>query len=63
MDKLTQQSLTLLLKRAGLEPKEGDLERFGHLIEQYLERLKLLHSADLEDEEIATSFNPEWNQK
>ena len=63
MDKLTEQSLKALLARAGLEPKEGDLERFGHLLDTYVASLKALHSADLGDEELAPTFHPEWERK
>ncbi len=63
MEKLTEQSLAALLAQAGLEPKEGDLERFAQLIETYMASLKALHSLDLGDEEIAPTFHPEWNIK
>ncbi len=63
MEKLTEQSLTALLARAGLEPKEGDLERFGQLIDTYMAGLKALHFVDLGDEEIAPTFRPEWSTK
>jgi hypothetical protein len=63
MEKLTEQSLKALLAQAGLEPKEGDLERFGHLLDTYMASLKALHSVDLGDEEIAPTFHPEWNVK
>lgn len=59
MEKLTEQSLAALLARAGLEPREGDLERFGNLIDRYMASLKALHSVDLGDEEIAPAFHPE----
>lgn len=59
MEKLTEQSLAALLARAGLEPREGDLERFGNLIDRYMASLKALHSVDLGDEEIAPTFHPE----
>lgn len=59
MEKLTEQSLAALLARAGLEPREGDLERFGNLIDRYMASLKVLHSVDLGDEEIAPTFHPE----
>ncbi len=55
--------LVLLLRQAGIEPDEKDMERFRPLLELYLERLKFLHSVDLHDEEIAPSFHPEWNLK
>jgi len=55
--------LVLLLRQAGIEPDEKDMERFRPLLELYMERLKVLHSVDLHDEEIAPSFHPEWNLK
>lgn len=63
MEKLTEQTLTALLTQAGLQPKEGDLERFAQLIDAYMAALKALHSVDLGDEEIAPTFHPEWNIK
>ena len=63
MDKLTEQSLKALLAHAGLEPQEGDLERFGDLLDTYVASLKALHSADLADEEIAPTFHPESKTK
>ncbi len=63
MEKLTEQSLTALLVRGGLEAKEGDLERFGQLIDMYMASLKALHSVDLGGEEIAPTFHPEWSMK
>ena len=63
MEKLTEQSLAALLAQAGLEPKEGDLERFGELIDKYMASLKALHSIDLGDEEVAPTFHPGWNTK
>jgi hypothetical protein len=32
MEKLTEQTLKSLLAQAGLEPKEGGLERFGDVV-------------------------------
>ena len=63
MEKLTEQALAALLARAGLEPKEGDIERFGELIDKYMASLKALHSVDLGDEEIAPTFHPGWTSK
>jgi len=58
MEKLTEKTLAALLAQAGLEPKEGDLERFGKLIDIYMASLKALHSVDVGDEEIAPTFDP-----
>jgi hypothetical protein len=60
MDKLTEQTLKALMAQHGLEPKEGDLERFGKLLDTYVAALKALHSAELTDEEIAPTFDPRW---
>lgn len=63
MEQSTQEMLAVLLARAGLEPREGDLERFAHLMDTYLASLKALHSVDLGDEEIAPIFHPEWSRE
>ena len=63
MDKLIEQSLTALLAREGLQPKEGDLKEFEKIIELYMGNLRQLHSIDLGAEEIAPVFRPEWNAK
>ena len=63
MEKLTEQTLKALLAQAGLEPKEGDLERFGDLLDHYAASLKELQSVELDDEEIAPTFHPERTTK
>ena len=63
MDKLIEQSLTALLAREGLQPKEGDLEQFAKIIELYVGNLKALHSVDLGAEELGPVFRPEWTGK
>ena len=63
MNKLLEQSLVHLLAREGLQPKEGDLEQFGEIIELYTENLKQLHSVNLGAEELAPVFRPEWTRK
>jgi len=63
MDKLIQQSLTALLAREGLEPREGDLEQFAKIIELYMENLQQLHSVNLGAEELGPVFRPEWTGK
>ena len=59
MDKSLEESLRVLLAKEGLEPKEGDLEKFGPLLEQYVATLKTLRSVDVGQEEIAGTFHPE----
>ncbi len=63
MDKLIEQSLTALLAREGLQPKEGDLKEFEKIIELYMDNLKQLHSANLGSEELGPVFRPEWTGK
>jgi hypothetical protein len=60
MDSKLTQTLAVLLEKEGLEAKEGDLERFGPLLEQYVATLKTLRSVDVGEEEIAGTFHPEW---
>jgi hypothetical protein len=60
MEKRTEETLKALLAQADLEPREGDLERFGKLLDTYVAALKALHSAELIDEEIAPTFDPRW---
>jgi hypothetical protein len=59
MEKTIERSLTALLNQFGLEAKEGDLDRFGDVLETYVASLKGLHSFDLGDEEIAPTFDPQ----
>ena len=63
MDKLIEQSLTALLAREGLEPRDGDLEQFSKIIELYVNNLKQLHSVNLGAEELGPVFRPEWKGK
>ena len=60
MDKLIEENLIAVLKREGLEPKAGDLEQFGEIISLYMDNLRQLHSINLEAEELAPVFRPEW---
>ena len=63
MDKLIEENLLAVLKREGLEPREGDLEQFAKIIELYIENLKQLHSVNLGADELAPVFRPEWTGK
>lgn len=63
MDKLIEQHLLAVLKREGLEPKAGDLEQFGEIINLYMENLRQLYSINLGAEELAPVFRPEWTVK
>jgi hypothetical protein len=63
MDKVIEQNLKAVLEREGLEPKPGDLEQFGEIIELYMGNLKQLHSVNLGAEELGPVFRPEWTGK
>ena len=63
MEKSTEKTLAALLAQAGLEPGEGDLERFGKLIDGYMANLRALQDLELGDEEIAPAFHPEGHKK
>ena len=63
MGRLNRQDLVFLLKQAGIDPDDKDLEDFQPLIEKYMEALRLLHSVDSSGEEIAPTFNPQWKLK
>jgi len=63
MEKSTERTLLALMAQEGLEPKEGDLERFSDLLDKWVASLKKLQAVDLTDEPIAPTFNPDWNRK
>jgi hypothetical protein len=62
MEKLTEQTVKALLAHNSLEPKEGDLELFGDVLDTYITGLKALHSFDLAGEEVAPTFDPTWKK-
>ena len=49
-----------MAERAGLGLSEEELERLRPLYGLYLDFAKQLHAVDLQAEEIALAFNPEW---
>lgn len=61
METLTPEAFEALLKRAGLDPTEQDKEKLRALFESFLPRLEALHAADLDDEEVASIFTPQWS--
>jgi hypothetical protein len=63
VDKLIEDNLLAVLKREGLQPKDGDLELFAKIIELYVENLKQLHSVNLGSEELGPVFHPDWTGK
>ena len=63
MNKLIEENLLAVLRREGLQAKEGDLTEFGEIIELYMENLRQLHSVNLGAEEPGPVFRPEWTAK
>jgi len=64
VQKQTEQTLRALLAHHGLEPKEGDLERFGDVLDTFVSSLKSLHAVDLSgDEEMGPTFDPRGGKK
>ncbi len=57
-----EQEIGALLARAGLAPSQADTEQLKAIWEEYLERLKILHAADLDDEEVAGFFMLDGDQ-
>ncbi|HEY6198759.1 MAG TPA: hypothetical protein VI231_09130 [Candidatus Binatia bacterium] len=58
MKQSTEQTIRALLNQFGLEPKEGDFERFGDVLDLYVANLEKLRALDLGDAEIGPTFNP-----
>lgn len=49
-----------MAERAGLGLTEEELERLRPLYGLYLEFVNQIHSVDLQAEEIALAFQPDW---
>lgn len=59
MDKHTEETLSRLLRRAGMEMADSDRERFLPMLDAYMESLERLHSINLAGEEVGGVFRPE----
>jgi len=59
MESSTAALLTTLLTNAGLDPTSTDKEKLLPILEIYLERLKFLHSINLDNEEVSGEFDPQ----
>lgn len=49
-----------MVERAGLGLTEEESERLRPLYGLYFEFVKQIHSVDLQDEDIAMAFQPDW---
>ena len=56
MGTISMESFNVLMERAGLVLPQDETERLKSLFEYHLDRLKLLHSVDVEGEEVAGVF-------
>ena len=61
MDQVSSEDFGLLLQRAGLNLTQDERDRLRPLYERFLERLKVLHSADHGEGEVAGSYDPRWS--
>ena len=59
MEAGSKEELQMLLKHAGFDLPDADLEGMLKVYQVNQDRLKLLHAADLEDEEVAGAFSPQ----
>lgn len=59
MEPLSMEAFEVLLQRAGLSLTPQDKERLKGIFEQYRERLQVLYTADLDNEEVAGIFPPQ----
>ena len=55
------QAIRLLSQRAGLSLPDEEIEKLIPFYRRNLERLETLHSADLETDEVAGIFPPQWS--
>lgn len=62
MDKDTEETLSRLLRRAGLEMAESDRARFIPMLETYMGSLEKLHSINLAGEQVGGVFRPETDE-
>ncbi|MBI4310990.1 MAG: hypothetical protein HY681_04330 [Chloroflexi bacterium] len=60
METPSSESFDVLLRRGGLSPTETDKRKLKELYESLLPRLQALHDANLDDEEVAGRYVPQW---
>ncbi|MFQ6027363.1 MAG: hypothetical protein ACE5Q6_07715 [Dehalococcoidia bacterium] len=57
---VTPEEFKLMTDRAGLGLSAAELEELKPMYDLYAQYLKLLHSIDLQAEEIGVTFHPDW---
>ena len=60
---MTSEEFGYLVKRAGLTLTPEESEHLKALFEPYREGLELLHGLELDAEEPALTFDPEWRSE
>jgi len=58
MEFASKEELRVLLEHAGYDVPDDELDGMMRVYQVNQERLKLLHAADLGDEEVAGAFSP-----
>ena len=59
-ESISLEELQRLTQQAGLDLPPEELEGLKPLWELYLQHLSVLHSIDLQAEEIGLTFHPDW---
>ena len=57
---VTPEEFKLMADRAGLGMSQSELDDLKPLYDLYAQYIDLLHSLDLQAEEIGVTFHPEW---
>ena len=60
---MTSEDFGYLVSRAGLSLTPEESEHLMALFQPYREQLEILHSLDLDAEEPAMTFDPEWRSE
>ena len=58
MDSAIREEIRILLEHAGYDVPDNELDGMIRVYQINQARLKLLHAADLDDEEVAGTFSP-----
>ena len=61
MEENVTDAIRLLSERAGLSLSDEEIEKLVPFYERNMERLEVLHSADLTHDEVAGIFPPQWS--
>ena len=57
---VTSEEFKLMTERAGLGMSAEELDELKPMYELYAQYIQLLHSIDLQAEEIGVTFHPDW---